>query len=392
MVKTQAHSDLKHPHRDDASPSPKRQRANSTSDTASSKKIIDLDDDCLEKIFGYLDFHSVLSVAVANEYLRPAANYVYKRKFKDKIINIHEIAKHHSWVAGHVKHGITVCFEKVNLFDLKACLQFIRCLGPSLTNLHIYYKHSCLQIYTHVHRYINQYCAESLEELELVEKPRLSVDHFDKPFVNVRTVAVHHCHFGEQFPFFSQWFPNLRTLKMFNLLSDYSPWTELPFHRLEYVRIAINNSGRNGFKKNDVAQVLRSSHQLKCLEIHMPDGRQGMTLTTLLNIIEDKPDIQSLTLKMDKYCTDAKPSELQRLVNEHPSLILLDLNHYKFSAENVLFVVRQLNSLQRFSFQLDAPNVQSTMQQFVPQLGGKWQPIMQRDWYRNRPYFELIQL
>lgn len=44
-------------------------------------KITGLIDDCLEKIFEHLDIGSLFNAAVANEYLRPAASNVFKRKF-----------------------------------------------------------------------------------------------------------------------------------------------------------------------------------------------------------------------------------------------------------------------------------------------------------------------
>lgn len=52
------------------------------------KKIIDLKNDCLAKIFGYLNLQSLFNVARANEWLRPAAASVYDRKYGDIKISI----------------------------------------------------------------------------------------------------------------------------------------------------------------------------------------------------------------------------------------------------------------------------------------------------------------
>lgn len=46
----------------------------------STTKIIDLNDDCLVKIFEYLNIQNLLNVALANDWLRSAANDLYKRK------------------------------------------------------------------------------------------------------------------------------------------------------------------------------------------------------------------------------------------------------------------------------------------------------------------------
>lgn len=66
-----------------------RQRPDSP--PASPTKITDLDDICLEKIFDHLGFHGLFNIAVANEWLRPAARFVYKRKFGKQFILINHI-------------------------------------------------------------------------------------------------------------------------------------------------------------------------------------------------------------------------------------------------------------------------------------------------------------
>lgn len=376
MARKRATSGKKHQTQNDANPSTKRQRA--TSSSHESTKIIDLNDNCLEKIFGYLDYQSLLSVGIANEYLRPAANYVYKRKFHDKILNIHGVPIHSN---PSIKYHTWVCYEKVSFSDLKTCLQFLRCFGSSLTNLHIYYKISTIEHYEHVHRYMNQYCAETVAELAFIEKPRMPIDHFVKPFVNVHTLAAHYCHYGEQMSSFSKWFPNLRTLKLFNVLMD-DRWINPPFQHLEHVRIHLNNNGRNGFTKSEAAQLVCSSHQLRQLKMYMPD-RQGMTLNTLLNFIENKPSIEVLALIMNKYRWQVKLNEVQRIITEHPTLIELDVSNFKFIADHVLLLIRQLNFLRYFEFQLDVrSDIEYT--QFVSTLYAGWRANLLRGFDANR--------
>lgn len=374
---------MKRKNQNDASSSQKRQRANSSPDAESPKKIIDLDDDCLEKIFSYLDFLSLVSVAVSNEYLRPAANLVYNRKFSNKIINIHGLNSNRT--DEKLDFYIFICFEKVSFGELKTCLQFLRCFGSSLSNIHIYYEMSSNKRYKYVHRYINEYCAESLNEFEFIMKSRMTIDHFDKPFVNVHTVAVHSCHFGDQFPLFSRWFPNVRSFKLHNLLLT-DGWIDSPFHHLEDVRIDVKNTGHDGFTKNETGHLLRSSHRLKRLKICLHIGRQGMTLNTLLNIIEDKPSIEMIFLLMSTYCWTVKSSELQRLVNEHPSLIEIDLRNYKFTVNNVLSLIGQLNFLQRFEFQLTNFSEYAHM---VSRLDNGWQSTSRTNFHGNRNYIEV---
>ena len=97
-------------------------------------KITDLDDDCLEKIFENLDLRSLFNVAVANEWLRPAARVVYKRKFGVKYVRIQK--SHHS-LPSSLK--LTIAGNYILVKSLKTCLQYLRCLGSSISNLDIHY-------------------------------------------------------------------------------------------------------------------------------------------------------------------------------------------------------------------------------------------------------------
>lgn len=373
MVEPRAKNGVKRQNENAANTPQKRQRTSGPTDAAmdadaitpgspAPKKIIDLIDDCLETIFGHLDLHSLFSVGVASEWLRPAANVVYKRKFSNNMINFHGVQlphdfhyyRAHAHAYTNIKEYFSVCFGKVSFTDFKICLQFLRCFGSSLSNVHMYYHGSNSQRYDYIHQYLNKYCAETLLELELIIKPRLLIKHFDKPFVKVQTVALHYCHLGEQFPSFRQWFPNARSLKQFNVLMD-DRWVDEPFEHLEYVRIDVNNGlKRDGFTKTEAVQLLRSCRQLKSLEIHMP-GRQGMNMPTLLNIIEEKLAIEVLALCMDRYCTTPKLTEIQRLINEHPLLVELHVKNFKFTIGSALAVIRQLNRLKTFYFQFNDP-------------------------------------
>lgn len=393
MDKSPAKNDMKRPNGNDTSSSQKRQRTSGSTDETQPKsqeepkKIIDLDDGCLEKIFDHLDLHSLFSVAVSNEWLRPAANIVYHRKFNNKVINIHTINIHPNPHA-NIKDFFWICFEKVSFSDFIICLQFLRCFGSSLSNVHIYYHGSDSKRYDYIHQYVNQFCAESLLEIEFTIKPRLLINHFEKPFVNVQTVALHYCHLGDQFSLFSQWFPNVRVLKLFDIRMD-NRWIDLPFHHLEHVRINVSNGNNcDGFTKNEAAHLLHSSLQLKSLEIRMPDGRQGMTLNTLLNIIEDKSAIEKLVLTMDRYCPTVKPMEIQRLINEHPLLIELDLKNVRFTIDNVLDLICRLNFLKTFFFQLNCPlEYTHCASRFN---SDQWQTIFHTQvWNRNMFHVEL---
>lgn len=118
-------------------------------------KITGLNDDCLVKIFKDLDLESLFNVAVANQWLRPAARHVYKRRFGGNRVDI--IGD------GYSSTPLENCKSIISVAGLKMCLQYLRCFGPSIIDLVVRYAEWNDVRCEHIHFYINKYCTESLK-------------------------------------------------------------------------------------------------------------------------------------------------------------------------------------------------------------------------------------
>lgn len=79
---------LKRKHENDDSPTESKYQRPATPEQPT--KCTDLNDDCLQKIFEHLNLIELFNVAVANEWLRPAAGIVYKRKFGMKKVEMYK--------------------------------------------------------------------------------------------------------------------------------------------------------------------------------------------------------------------------------------------------------------------------------------------------------------
>lgn len=196
-------------------------------------KIVDLNDDCLMKIFGYLDLQSLFSVAIANEWLRPAANDVYKRKFGTKLINICKCDDYRPVTRAygrgeHVAYDHRVPIHLIDLqakpsqihsfqiCGLKTTLLYLRCFGSSIKDLKICYNRSTSKRYGYVHQYINDYCTESLVSLSFKQMTEtMSIEQFQKNFVNVEEIDFLFSNFGDQS--FFKCFPNLIRLRIYRV-------------------------------------------------------------------------------------------------------------------------------------------------------------------------------
>lgn len=357
----------------------KCQRPNSPSH-AQPTKITDLFDECLENVFNRLDLISLFNVTGSNEWLRPAARLAYKRNYGQRLVCLTAIEKRICATgagAAACQSALVEDAGTVVVFGLKACLEFLRCLGPSIANLAIVYKEANAKWCHYVHQYINQYCAENLATMVFLEKSSNPIEHLEKPFVNVQSVLVVKSDIGNQFASFPQWFPNLCILEMRDVCM-YDPSIAMPFDRLVHLGIDINNGTiRNGFTKREAANLLRLCRGLLSLEVRMPAGRQGMTLNTLLNCIDANQNLQKLIISMERYWSIVKLAEVQRFASEHPNVFTVCLKNYKFTADTAGAMVRQLNDLKQFHFQIKNS---SEYLEFVSQLNaGQWMSVLRID-------------
>lgn len=124
-------SSQKPEHETDDNPQQNRKRSNSL--TEQPKKIIDLDDG-LEKIFKTYSLSNVESTV--NEWLRPVAVNVYKRRFGQNRI----FTNVETFTSGLRNFLLSDSYVPIN--SLKTCLQYLRCLGSTISDLMIWCKKS----------------------------------------------------------------------------------------------------------------------------------------------------------------------------------------------------------------------------------------------------------
>lgn len=89
-------------------------------------KIIGLNDDCLVKVFDYLSLLELFNVAIANEWLRPAAAAVYKRRFGGYPVTINKCCDVRGFIPPTSPYKSN---DRIDIFGLKMCLRYLRCFG-----------------------------------------------------------------------------------------------------------------------------------------------------------------------------------------------------------------------------------------------------------------------
>lgn len=328
-------------------------------------KIIALNDDCLEKIFNHLELQSLFNVAIANEYLRPAAQQVYKQNFGACHVNIKP------------KKSIGLSFSPLNESDdtievngLKTCFLFLRCFGQLIKCLKVGYGLNKDVVYEHVNQYISSYCAENLVRFEFNRTPNSFNGLFCKPFVNVEYVSICYGSLEKEFQSFSKWFPNARHLKLDQSEINLK-FCGVHFQNLDHLDINLGYDYPD-LLKSSASRLLNANRQLRSLVISVEIQQRGdEILTTLLNIIQKNSLITNLTVRTGNTNPLAKRSQIQRFAYEHRNLIELDLDCCKFTANDAFWLIHRLHALQKFHFFIYDPSEYQKLESKVNK-SGKW--------------------
>lgn len=314
--------------------------------------MTDLNDDCLVNIFERLALRELFNVGVACNWLIPAASTVYRRKFGRKSVCInYDDDSYSPYIRGPQCDFIG---NQIKVHGFAQCMQYLRCFGESISTLKIccrqWNSEQCHRIY----QYANGYGAENLINLELIGKPSISIGRVEKPFASVQALSIFGYDLNEEFPIFPQLFPSVRSLTL-NCVRASKRYIEKPFEYLFELRIDVNADEFHRFTDADIAALLVMCRQLQSLYIRVYDLR-GMSLNMLLDFIQTNRMLRKITVAMTQYTMAVVPSEIMRLAQEHPTLSVLNLPGYEFTADQAIALLQQcefVGSLTTFSFKID---------------------------------------
>lgn len=325
-----------------SSPPSKRQQPNQSKNPL---KITDLNEICLEKIFRHLDLTSLFNVAIANEWLRPAAREIYQ----------HRYGQSQSFISGRkfLTHTILQHFNSIDVHGLRPCLQYLRCFGPAIRDLWILYNKWTKQQCEHIHQYINEYCADTLTSILFQDKSYNynPIKQFAKPFANVREVCTFDVDLGSQLSSFPTWFPNVSTLKLHSTRINRRCSIEVPFTHLRHLYLDISPSDGNGLTVNQATHLVSSNTQLNSLHLSVY-GQPRLTPSALLNLIKNNQAITKLMVTLDESTVVIPAAHIERLVQEHPLLVEVSLKGFIFTAKHAITLTQRLNSLTCFCFEI----------------------------------------
>lgn len=338
--------------------------------------------DCLERIFDFLDLETLLNVAGTCKRLQIAAIAYFGEQYGGKLIRLH-------CFLFQKRTPISIIEDNIVIHGFEFCFPFLRCFGAKFSKMLVFYDRDTVDsLNEHLDRYINQYCADTLTSIEFLYRENFSAENFPKPFRNVSEVRVRGAQrhriakVRKNLNHFVEWFPNLRRLQLYTVLLDDTD-IGISFPHLEHLSLEL----RVGDTKEMILfeKLLRANRQLQSLDL-----RGNVGLDKVLNIISGNPFIQILKVKQLPNW-HVSIVELNRLIDEYPSIKILHLIGFQFSADDVIMCIRQLNSLTQFSF-TNMNRFESDRLQNL--LDKKWTVNIStarfREYYANYDLFELL--
>lgn len=360
-------ADNQHGFRED----PKQKRQKVTQDEAivspskESKSITNIHYDCLERIYDLLDVENLLMVAQTCKRLQIAAAAYFGDRYSKMHIHFSMNKYENSDIS--IKDDV----DTIYINGLKLCLSFLRCFGAKLSRISVVNDDNESNN-KHMYEYINQYCADTLDGIDLNDWVYLS-KAFRKPLKNVEEVQFKFSQLvGNELSKIADWFPNLQHLKFHCCNVDDTALANVSFPHLKHMEFAFSDDNidwDNCHSLNiaDAANILQANLQVQILYVNF---NKVLTLGSILDAIKGNSNITTLMTGPDRHTIAVNMYELSRFIIEHPLMVELFLYGYRLLTEDAINFSRQMGSLKRFMFQVHG---RVNRKRLLRQLENGWQ-------------------
>lgn len=340
--------------------------------------------DCLEHIFMRMDIKTLLSVAHSSKLFETLAVAVFKRKFGAKTIELVWSSYHH--------HDHQEGIDRIRISGLKLIFPLLRVFGAEITKLDVHYiphfvykKLAKLQrsyiddMMWRIDEYINIYCADTLCSLKFIHKMKFPND-FAKPFQMIERVCIASTRLNDEVLNFVDWFPNMQHLEMeADSIDDRFIRMKLPHVKhliISFDDLSLTFDEKEKSVMNNVDEFLYLNQQLQSFELKQYNCLSDscfVKIPDLLAMVKHNSEIIKLILGPQRTYAighGVKAGYVDRILKEHPNLVELEIkNNYVFEAYNAITLVRQLNALKNFRFDIRGDEYEK----FIEQLASDWE-------------------
>lgn len=344
-------------------------------------KITELNIDCMEEILQFLNLKDLLNVADSNKRLNRAACLVYAQKY-GTLSHVMESFR---------TRGMRIFLEiagTLTINGLYTSLRFVRCFGSVISRMKMNATEYCHD--TKLIRYVNEFCAKSLIELELtgwMSQPIGSIvlAEIHKPFEKIEQISIKCCLLDDDLMMINKWFPQLKHLYLkSNVIVD-SRFIAAHFPYLENFQYYKNDYLLHNLELNQIEDFIHLNPQLKALELdevldikllryigeslnRLENLKIGYSFYTDPTIFKDFSDIAMIRFKSVKKLSISVPGIMEEMpfsfdqledfttfelisdilldfLKKHPSITKLTFNNSDLSEEDISQAIKVLPSL-----------------------------------------------
>lgn len=222
-----------------------------------STKITDLNQNVLEKIFGYLNLGDLLSITDTSKRFKKPTDWIFRSKYgKSKMI---------FW-STHTSRGTHPVWKANNIYidDFTLCLKTLRCFGHAIPKLDLNYlkinENKCAEI----DYYVIKYCT-ALVDVTFKHAGEDTLNLMAKPFEKVEKITFEDSYLSGKLADFNKWFPRLCTLELKFFMRIGNPKSlEKNFPHLESLTI---DGQVNNIRWINIINLLHLNPQLRRLHI-----------------------------------------------------------------------------------------------------------------------------
>lgn len=157
--------------------------------SANGLKLIDINIDCLEKIFAHASFDDFINIAHTNKQLKVAADLAFAKKYRNKQFNFY---------ARHERNRTKESDNMMFICDPKVALRLLRSFGHVISKMEFHAQNK--RLFNKVLRYTNEYCSVSYAKLTDISFSQIIFTDtfewsFEQPFSTVKNVQFRLCTF-----------------------------------------------------------------------------------------------------------------------------------------------------------------------------------------------------
>lgn len=230
---------------------------------ASSTTILDVNNDCLENVFSFLNMEDLLNVADSNTYLRSSVISTLCRKHKIRTNMVKIDAAYFKTKCGV---SIQIVNDSIVIWKPLQAFKFLRLVGQQMTQLYMRSGKNGKKIFIErcakIMDYICEYCSDTLTSLKLwcgtdfnAMKTFTNLEHLSVSWTELNTSNL------------NETFPRLRTLSLslsFFIMPGQT-WIATKFNQLEELRIVATSP--DILSENLVKQLIELNPGLRCLSL-----------------------------------------------------------------------------------------------------------------------------